>query len=260
MKIPMFQVDAFTGKVFGGNPAAVCILGDWLEDSLMQAIAVENNLSETAFLVRRGDGYLIRWFTPRAEIDLAGHPTLASAFVVFEMLEPGITEVRFETLRSGELTVKKEGSRLAMDFPARPAKSCREPAALAEGLGIRPEEVLRDRDYLAVLKSESAVRGVRPRFDVLETLDSLGVIITAPGERVDFVSRFFAPKHGIPEDPVTGSAHCTLIPYWSNRLDQKTLHALQVSDRGGELFCEDRGERVRIAGRAALYLEGRIWI
>jgi PhzF family phenazine biosynthesis protein len=260
MKIPMFQVDAFTGEVFGGNPAAVCVLGDWLEDSRMQAIAAENNLSETAFLVRREGSYALRWFTPRAEIDLAGHPTLASAFVVFEMLEPGVTEVRFETLRSGVLTVRKEGSALAMDFPSRPAEPCTAPEALVQGLGVSPAKTLKARDHLVVLESETAVHAVRPRFDLLETLDSLGVIVTAPGDNCDFVSRFFAPKHGIPEDPVTGSAHCTLIPYWADRLGKKSLHAFQVSARGGELFCEDRGERVCIAGRAVLYLEGQIWI
>ncbi|MBF0529438.1 MAG: PhzF family phenazine biosynthesis protein [Deltaproteobacteria bacterium] len=260
MKVPMFQVDAFTGTVFGGNPAAICVLAGWLDNNLMQAIAAENNLSETAFLVKQGDGYGIRWFTPKAEIDLAGHPTLASAFVVFEMLEPGITEVRFETVRSGELIVRKKGSNLAMDFPSRPAKPCPAPEALVAGLGVSPVETLKSRDYLVVMESESVVRSVRPRFDLLETLDSLGVIITAAGDQVDFVSRFFAPKHGIPEDPVTGSAHCTLIPYWSNRLKKKNLHAHQVSARGGELFCEDHDERVSIAGQAALYFEGHIWI
>ena len=258
MKIPMFQVDAFTGEVFGGNPAAVCVLGGWLEDGLMQAIAAENNLSETAFLVRQGEGYGLRWFTPRAEIDLAGHPTLASAFVVFELLEPGRREVRFETACSGPLTVRREGALLAMDFPSRPAAPCPAPEALAAGLGVEPVEVLRARDHLVVLGSEAAVRAVRPRFDLLESLDSLGVIITAPGDEVDFVSRFFAPKHGIPEDPVTGSAHSTLVPYWARRLGMSALHALQVSARGGELFCEDRGERVGIAGRAVLFFEGEI--
>ena len=260
MRIPMFQVDAFTAEVFGGNPAAVCVLGGWLEERLMQAIAAENNLSETAFLVRRGEGYGLRWFTPRAEIDLAGHPTLAAAFVVFELLEPGRREVRFETERSGVLTVRREGELLAMDFPSRPAAPCPAPGALAAGLGAEPLEVLRARDYLAVLPSEAAVRAVRPRFDLLESLDSPGVIITAPGDGADFVSRFFAPRHGVPEDPVTGSAHSTLIPYWAGRLGRKTLRALQVSERGGELFCEDRGERVGIAGRAALFLEGEIRI
>lgn len=260
MKIPMFQVDAFTGKVFGGNPAAVCVLGEWLEDKVLQAIAAENNLSETAYLVGRDGRYGLRWFTPRAEIDLAGHPTLASAFVVFEMLEPGRTQVRFETVRSGELIVRKEESVLTMDFPSRPAQPCAAPKELCAGLGLTPLETYKSRDYLAVVDNEAMVRAIRPRLDLLETLVCAGIIVTAAGDQVDFVSRFFAPRHGIPEDPVTGSAHCTLIPYWSDRLKKTKLHALQTSQRGGELFCEDCGDRVKIAGRAVLYLEGHIWL
>lgn len=254
----MYQVDAFTAEVFGGNPAAVCVLGGWLEDSLMQSIAQENNLSETAFLVRKEGSYEIRWFTPRSEIDLAGHPTLASAFVVFEILEPGLREVRFDTRRSGRLSVRKEGQMLRMDFPSRPGRPCRVPDALVEGLGAKPEEVLLARDFLVVLESESVVRSIRPKLHLLESLESLGVIVTAAGETVDFVSRFFAPNEGIPEDPVTGSAHTTLVPYWSTRLGKKELHAHQVSARGGDLYCADRGKRVEIAGRAMLYLEGNV--
>ena len=257
MKIPMYQVDAFTERVFGGNPAAICILEAWLSDEVMQGIAEENNLSETAFLVERHDGYDLRWFTPKAEIDLAGHPTLASAFVVFEFLQPGSTEVRFES-RSGPLTVVREERRLAMDFPTMPAIPCEPPEDLVLGLGVEPLEVLRARDHMAVLPSERAVRDVSPRTDLLLGLDSMGVIITAKGDEADFVSRFFAPKMGIPEDPVTGSAHCTLVPYWAEKLGQKILYARQVSLRGGDLYCEDRGERVRIAGNAVLYLKGEI--
>jgi len=256
----MFQVDAFTGTVFGGNPAAICVLGGWLDDALMQSIAAENNLSETAFLVQGETGYEIRWFTPRSEIDLAGHPTLASAYVVFEILEPGCTEVRFDTRHSGQLAVHKKGTLLEMDFPSRPAKPCPTPEALVEGLGVSPSEVLRSRDYLVVLGSEEEVRSVRPDFQLLENLDGFGIIITAPGEEVDFVSRFFAPGEGIPEDPVTGSAHATLIPYWSGRLGKRELHARQISARGGELFCAAKGDRVEIAGRAVLYLEGSVWL
>lgn len=259
MKIPMYQVDAFTSELFGGNPAAVCLLGDWLTDERMQAIAMENNLSETAFLVREKNSYAIRWFTPRSEIDLAGHPTLAAAFVIFELVEPGAREVRFNTRKSGRLAVRRDGDLLRMDFPAQPPRPCEAPTALVDALGVSPLWALRARDYLVVLESEDAVRALRPKFSLIETLDTLGVIVTAPGRNVDFVSRFFAPGEGIPEDPVTGSAHTTLVPYWSSRLEKPNLHALQLSPRGGELFCVDRGERVEIAGRAVLYLEGFIW-
>lgn len=260
MKIPMYQVDAFTSELFRGNPAAVCLLGDWLAEETMQSIAAENNLSETAFLVREEDAYAIRWFTPNSEIDLAGHPTLASAFAIFELIEPGVREVRFDTRKSGQLTVRRDGPLLTMNFPSNPPHPCKAPKALIDGLGVSPTEVLRSRDYLVVLESEDAVRALRPDFALLETLDTLGVIATAPGETVDFVSRFFAPREGIPEDPVTGSAHTTLVPYWAKRLDKRELHALQVSSRGGELFCLDHGDRVEIAGRAVLFLEGYIWV
>jgi len=258
MKIKMYQIDAFTSRVFGGNPAAVCVLGEWLDDDTLQAIASENNLSETAYIIPRDGFYDLRWFTPVAEIDLAGHPTLASAYAIFEMLEPGRREVRFET-RSGSLHVIKEDELLAMDFPSQPGKPCQASEDIEKGLGVEPEEVLLARYHMVVLDSEEAVLGVRPDFRRLENLPSMGVIVTAPGRKVDFVSRFFAPKMGIPEDPVTGSAHCTLIPYWSKRLGKIRLTARQVSERGGALFCEDQGERVRIAGQAVIYLEGDIW-
>ena len=259
MKVPLYQVDAFTDRLFQGNPAAVCPLENWPEDRIMQAMAQENNLSETAFLIDRGDFYDLRWFTPKAEIDLAGHPTLATAFVVFEFLKPGLTEVRFET-RSGTLTVTRQETRLAMDFPVRPANRVDPPEALLSGLGITPAEVLLARDHMAVFESEEQIRKLHPRMDRLAELDSMGVIVTAPGIEADFVSRFFAPKMGIPEDPVTGSAHCTLVPYWSKRLGRKKLHARQLSERGGELFCEDLGERVMISGEAVLYLTGEVFL
>jgi PhzF family phenazine biosynthesis protein len=257
MRIPLYQVDAFTCTLFRGNPAAVCPLTEWLPDAQMQAIAAENNLSETAFFVPQGDRYALRWFTPAIEIDLAGHPTLATAHVIFEYFKPALTRLEFTT-KSGPLIVTRVGSRLTMDFPARPATSCALPEALVQGLGVKPEAVFLARDYLAVFESEEVVRSLQPHVDQLAQLDCLGIIVTAPGNTVDFVSRFFAPNAGIPEDPVTGSAHCTLAPYWARRLNKKTLHALQVSPRGGELFCEDCGDRGKIAGHAVTYLEGFI--
>jgi PhzF family phenazine biosynthesis protein len=259
MRIPLYQIDAFAGEVFRGNPAAVCPLEAWLPDETLQAIAAENNLSETAFLVAGGEDYHLRWFTPVTEVKLCGHATLASAFVVFHYLRPGSAAVTFQSL-SGPLAVTREGELLTMDFPAWEPVPCEAPEALAAGLGRAPAEVLGTRDWLAVYESEEAVRTLRPDTERLRGLDRLGVIVTAPGSRSDFVSRFFAPGAGIPEDPVTGSAHCTLAPYWGKRLRKQRLHALQVSARGGELFCELRGERVAISGRAARYLEGTIFV
>jgi predicted PhzF superfamily epimerase YddE/YHI9 len=261
MKIPLYVIDAFTRQVFGGNPAAVCPLEDWLGDAEMQSIARENNLSETAFFVRHGDRYELRWFTPTVEVDLCGHATLASGYVVFNYLERERDAVSFETRRSGTLTVSREGEQLALDFPARRAAPCRAPAELIAGLGARPRDVLLARDYLAVYATEAEVRGLQPDFRLLAKLDCLGIIVTAEGRgETDFVSRFFAPGAGIDEDPVTGSAHCTLIPYWAEKLGKQKLHALQVSERGGELFCEDRGERVRMAGHAVRYSEGFLYL
>jgi PhzF family phenazine biosynthesis protein len=257
MRIPLYQIDAFASRVFAGNPAAVCPLDRWLDDAAMQAIAAENNLAETAFFVSRERGYDLRWFTPVQEIDLCGHATLASAFVVFNHLDRSARSVTFHT-KSGPLTVRRDGERLSMEFPSRPPVACERPPSFDEALGARAREVLKARDYLAVFESEDEVRALVPRMDLVGALDALGVIATAPGRDVDFVSRFFAPRAGVPEDPVTGSAHCTLIPYWSARLARPALRARQVSRRGGELWCEDRGERVIIAGRAAEYLKGTI--
>lgn len=257
MKIPLYHVDAFSNRLFRGNPAAVCPLEEWLPDELLQAIAGENNLSETAFFVRRGERYHLRWFTPAVEVDLCGHATLASAFVILRLLDPARRRVEFDT-RSGELSVRREGERLAMDFPAKPPSPCEPPPGLIEALGGQPLEVLKADYYLVVYETEAAVRALRPNFPALRAATSAGVIAAAPGEEVDFVSRFFAPAFGIDEDPVTGSAHCTLIPFYAQRLGKWSLHARQVSARGGELYCEHRGERVSIAGDAALYLEG--WI
>jgi predicted PhzF superfamily epimerase YddE/YHI9 len=266
MKIAVYHIDAFADRVFGGNPAAVCPLNDWLSDEHLQAIAAEHNLSETAFLVGRQGCYDLRWFTPQVEVDLCGHATLAAAFVVREYLEPGCDRVRFRT-KSGELAVTHESGRLAMDFPARMPAACTPPAELLDGLGRRPREVLLSRDYLAVYDTQAEVRDLAPDMRLFKCLPSLGVIATAPGgaargpaaiPAVDFISRFFAPAAGVDEDPVTGSAHCTLIPYWSRRLGKTSLFARQVSRRGGELWCTDRGERVTIAGQAVLFSQGVI--
>lgn len=260
MKLPFFQVDAFTNRVFGGNPAGVCPLDSWLDYDVMQAIAAENNLAETAFFVPGPDRFHLRWFTPTTEVDLCGHATLASAWVLFEKLGIGANEVSFDT-RSGVLVVRKDAGLLSMNFPSRAGVPAQAPAALLAGLGsVQPVEVLKARDYLVVLESEQAVRALTPDFAELAKVDAWAIIITAPGKDVDFVSRFFAPAHGVPEDPVTGSSHCTLVPYWSKRLGKSSLKAHQVSARGGELFCEDLGARVSIAGRAALYLEGSIYV
>ncbi|MBF5042951.1 PhzF family phenazine biosynthesis protein [Aggregicoccus sp. 17bor-14] len=259
MRLPLFQVDAFTPRVFGGNPAAVVPLDTWLPDATLQSIALENNLSETAFFVREPAGHHLRWFTPTQEVDLCGHATLASAWVLFERLEPGLTRVEFAT-RSGTLTVtREEGGLLAMDFPARPPTACAPPEGLAEALGAAPLGTLKgSRDLLAVFDSEAEVRSLRPDMARLAALDVFAVVPTARGEDCDFVSRFFGPRVGVPEDPVTGSSHCTLVPYWARVLGKPQLFARQVSARGGELHCEAQGERVRIAGHAALYLEGTL--
>ncbi len=260
MQIPFYQVDAFTDKVFGGNPAAVCLLDAWPADRVLQDVAAENNLSETAFLVGKGGNYDLRWFTPTLEIDLCGHATLASAFIIFNYIEQAIAKVRFQTA-SGELQVARQGGLLSMDFPTRKAETPVEMPELADALGSAPTALFRSRDLLAVFDNEARVREMAPDFAALARIkDAFAVIVTAPGEKVDFVSRFFAPNAGIDEDPVTGSAHCTLIPYWAARLDKKQLHALQVSARGGELFCEERGDRVAIAGKAVLYARGMLEI
>ena len=257
MKIPIYQVDAFTSQVFGGNPAAVCPLEEWLDGELMQAIAAENNLAETAFFVLEARRYRIRWFTPESEVDLCGHATLASALVILDYIDKTLTEVTFDS-RSGPLTVAREGDLLCMDFPSQPAEPCPPPREIVESLGVDPVEVLRSEDYIAVLAGEDDVADLKPDMENLKKLDLRGVIVTAGGEEADFVSRFFAPKFGIDEDPVTGSSHCALIPYWSHKLGKGKLRALQVSQRGGELFCEDRGDRVLICGRAVKFMEGFI--
>lgn len=257
MKIKQYQVDAFASRAFEGNPAAVCPLQSWLDDGLLQSIAEENNLSETAFFVPSEKGFNLRWFTPVKEVDLCGHATLAAAHVIFEILGYSQPVITFET-RSGGLLVEKKGKLLTMDFPACPPTPCNISEILAKGLGRQPLAVLAADDYLAVFDSEAAVRAIRPDQALLGQLDLRGVIITAPGTDVDFVSRFFAPKFGIPEDPVTGSAHCELAPYWADKLGKNLLKAKQVSKRGGNITCEIKADRVILSGRAITFMEAEI--
>ena len=259
MRLSLFQIDAFASRPFAGNPAAVIPLTAWLPDELMQAIAAENALSETAFFAPEGSGHRIRWFTPACEVDLCGHATLASAFVLFSELEPRRTAVTFQS-RSGPLTVTREGDLLVLDFPSRPPQPADPVPGLAAALGAEPRELWRSRDLLVLLDEESQVRALAPDLSALGRFDEFAIIVTARGQDADFVSRFFAPRKGVLEDPVTGSAHSTLVPFWAERLGKARLRALQVSQRGGELFCEARGERVAIAGRAVKVLEGTFFL
>lgn len=258
---PYHVVNAFTREPFGGNPAGVCPLEDWLPDALMQSIAAENDLSETAFFVAKDSHHELRWFTPAAEVALCGHATLASAHVLFEHLGAAADALEFRT-KSGPLFVRRDGEkgRYKLDLPAQPGETIATPAGLAAALGVEPLEVLSTDDLLVVLESADRVRSVAPDFRALAALDFRGVIVTAPGEDCDFVSRFFAPAVGVDEDPVTGSAHCKLTPFWAARLGRESLHARQISQRGGELFCTLRGDRVEIAGHAVDYLRGEIEI
>ena len=258
MTIPIYQVDAFTMGSFTGNPAAVCPLDAWLDDDTLRNIAAENNLSETAFIVADEKGYGLRWFTPTIEVDLCGHATLAAAYVVLNHLQPELDSVSFET-QSGELVVTRDGDGLSMDFPARAPTPVAVSEALSDALGEAPAEVYASRDILAVYEDEASVRRLSPdQAKLLALNEGLGVIVTAKGDAVDFVSRFFAPKAGVAEDPVTGSAHCTLVPFWAERLGRSQLVAHQVSSRGGELHCEHRGDRVIMSGQCTLFLTGSI--
>jgi predicted PhzF superfamily epimerase YddE/YHI9 len=250
-----FEVHSFTEDIFHGNPAGVCPLDSWIEETLMQRIAAENNLSETAFFVPKENHYELRWFTPKVEVDLCGHATLATAYVLFDHLGYEGDAVRFET-KSGEIMVWKHEDFLIMDFPSRPAEQTEIPKSLVAGLGREVERAFKARDYLVVFENEKEVRDIRPDFSELAKVDGEGVIVTAPGDEVDFVSRFFAPRMGIPEDPVTGAAHSTLTPYWAERLGKNRLTARQVSERVGDLWCKQEGDRVQIAGHAVLYVKG----
>lgn len=257
MKLKQYQVDAFATRAFQGNPAAVCQLEHWLDDGLLQAIAEENNLSETAFFVFADDEFQLRWFTPVREVDLCGHATLAAAHIIFEVLSYPEPIITFAT-RSGKLFVERRGNSLRMDFPASPPILCEGPDALREGLGVLPEEILVAEDYVAVFSNEQIIRAIQPNYSLLSQLDLRGVVVTARGDEVDFVSRFFAPKFGIPEDPVTGSAHCELTPFWAKKLGKTTLTATQISKRGGNLGCELAGDRVILTGSAVIFMEAEI--
>lgn len=257
MKINQYQVDAFANRVFEGNPAAVCPLDDWLDDRILQSIAEENNLSETAFFVPTDGGFHLRWFTPVAEVDLCGHATLAAAHVLFEILGHPEPAISFHT-RSGKLIVERQDDLLAMDFPAIHPTPCTPPDALIEGLGQSPVEVLAADDYVAVFDSETTIRSLTPNLAKLGELDLRGVCVTARGNETDFVSRFFAPKLGVPEDPVTGSAHCELAPYWAATLGKTTLSARQVSKRGGNILCQMQNQRVILAGNAVTFMTAEI--
>lgn len=259
MRLRIFQVDAFSSEVFGGNPAAVIPLESWLDDDIMQKIGTENNLSETAFLARDGDEYGLRWFTPQVEVDLCGHATLATAHVLFNHLKVDRDILKFNT-RSGQLIVKKDGDLIQMNFPCASVESIPIPKVIPQGLGAQPLEAFKASDLMLIFKTQKEIESMTPDFGVLKTLDARGIIVTAPGETCDFVSRFFAPRVGINEDPVTGSAHTMLIPFWQKRLGKDKLHAWQISDRRGELFCEYQQDRVQISGHAVTFMEGEIFL
>ncbi|HEY1061523.1 MAG TPA: PhzF family phenazine biosynthesis protein [Daejeonella sp.] len=261
LTIPIYQVDAFSDKLFGGNPAAICPLKEWLPAPQMQKIAAENNLAETAFFIPQGKDYELRWFTPESEVDLCGHATLATAHVLFTQLNFEGDTIHFHTLKAGTLTVRRKDDLYTLDFPSRAPQSCEVPEGLVEALGgIKPVEILRSRDYFIVYETEADVLALNPNFAALSRIESLGFVVTAPGDNSDFVSRFFAPSAGIDEDPVTGSSHCNLIPYWADRLGKFKLHAFQVSARRGELWCEHKGNRVLMSGKAVTYLTGEIYL
>jgi len=258
MELSIFQVDAFSGRVFSGNPAAVCPLDDWLPDDTLQAIAAENNLAETAFFVRNNGRFQLRWFTPACEVDLCGHATLATAYVLLHELGEQSDRLRFET-KSGELAVYRSGDKLALNFPSRPPQPVDADEDLVPALGgPKPLEILAARDYLIRYETADQVKALQPNMEALKRIDRFAFIATAPGTGCDFISRFFAPAKGIPEDPVTGSAHCTLIPYWAQQLNKTEFHARQISPRGGDLYCKLFGDRVEIAGYGALFLKGTI--
>ena len=251
-----YVIDAFTDELFRGNPAGVCILDRELDDATMQNIAAENNLSETAFVLRRGEYYDLRWFTPKVEVNLCGHATLGSAFVIDNFIDANASEIRFET-KSGTLTVNKEDDLYVLNFPARKPKKTEITPQMEQAIGATICEALISSYLLLLLENEQQIQNLTLDFELIRQL-AAPVIVTAKGYTVDFVSRFFAPNVGIPEDPVTGSAHTMLIPFWSERLAKKKMTAMQLSERGGMIFCEDCGERVKIAGKAVLYLQGEV--
>ena len=259
MKLTIYQVDAFAEKVFTGNPAAIIPLEHWIDDELMQSIAMENNLSETAFFVKTDGGFHIRWFTPDYEIDLCGHATLASAYVIKNFIEPHLSEIVFSTDKAGTLRVTASDGVYTLDLPSRVPEAAETPELLLKSLGVSTVvEVLKSRDYFVVLPDETAVRNIEPDFILMKELDTIGVIVTAKGKAADVVSRCFYPGLGIQEDPVTGSAHCNIIPYWSAKLNKQKLVCHQLSARGGVLDCEWKGDRVLMGGKCVLYLTGSI--
>ncbi len=262
MNLTIYQVDAFTKQVFAGNPAAVCPLTEWLADDVMQRIALENNLSETAFFVKKDGVYEIRWFTPTIEIDLCGHATLASAFVIFNYLGETESVIKLHSHRSGDLSVEKQGDRFVLDFPSYPVAECELPDGAAEAVGATPAKSFEAQGNMLflLLASETEIKSLQPDMSALSKLKYDEVIVTTRGDASDFVSRMFAPRIGIPEDPVTGAIHCSLIPYWAEQLGKEKLYARQISARGGELFCELNGDRVKIGGNATLYLKGEIYV
>lgn len=261
MRIKLYQVDAFTDKVFSGNPAAVCPLDNWLPDTVLQNIAMENNLAETAFYVKKGNQYEIRWFTPAVEVDLCGHATLAAGFVLYKYENHTRDEIIFHSHRSGKLTVSKQGEFLTLNFPSDIYKSVALSDELTAGFDIKPEAAFKGKtDYMLVFENESQVKDIIPDFHKILNVQARGIIITAKGDEADFVSRFFAPQSGINEDPVTGSAHTTLIPYWAKRLGKNELTAMQLSARKGYLNCKYLQDRVEISGQAKEYLVGEIWV
>jgi len=261
MKYKLYQVDAFTETLFGGNPAAVCPLNQWLDDSLLQNIAMENNLAETAFYVKRDNRYEIRWFTPKIEVDLCGHATLAAAFVLFHHEGYPNDSINFYSHRSGELKVNRKSNRLTLDFPVDELRQVAITDGIANCFDKKPFEAYRGKtDYMLVFENETDITNIQPHFEMISKLDARGIIITAKGENVDFVSRFFAPQSGINEDPVTGSAHTTLTPYWTEKLNKNKLSAIQLSERRGYLQCKLSGNRVEISGQAKLYLVGEILV
>lgn len=247
-----YVVDAFTDKVFGGNPAAVCVMDKWLDDEIMLRITMENNLSETAFAVKEGENYKLRWFTPGGEIDLCGHATLATAYIITTFVEPSLKEVHFETL-SGILTVNKNDELLEMDFPAYELKKVEVTDAMVEVIGVRPVEAWMARDLLCIVENEEDVRSMNPDMEKVKELDGLLLHVTAKGKNFDCVSRSFAPKLNVPEDPVCGSGHCHIVPFWANKIGKNNIIAYQASRRGGTLYCKAEGNRIKMSGKVALY-------
>lgn len=256
MKIPFYRINAFAGTGFAGNPAAVCPLDRWLDDETLQRIARDNNLSATAFFVPQDDHYELRWFSPTVELGLCGHGTVAAAAVIFDVLDSSRESIVFQT-KAGTFPVAKDGPLICLDFPAHEAAApSTEPEVLIRALGKKPTEILEGPNYLAVYEQEADIRALSPDMELLQRVDGIGAIVTAPGEEADFVSRYFAPKIGIPEDAATGSTHCMLVPYWARRLGKRKLHARQLSQRGGELWCEDKGDGIRISTRVVRSEEG----